>query len=315
MLGRDHRGRWGPALERRRYGGTVGAGAAIEVVIEPRRRSIGSDEVDRLLPFRRRRMVGPFVYADLIGPSPLPAGTGVDVPVHPHIGLATVTWLFEGALVHRDSTGAVQRIEPGAVNWMTAGRGVAHSERSPDDERAVDSSIAGLQTWVALPAEHEDDAPTFQHIAAAEVPVVVEGDASVRLVAGTHGTSVSSAAVCSPLYHLDVELVDGGRWVLEDHHDERGVLVVEGNITVAGHRLAPRHLAVLAPGGSAEIVADGPARLMSFGGAPVGERTIVWNFVASTRERIDRAASAWRAGAWPGVPGDDEWVPMPSGAG
>jgi len=161
--------------------GALGVTYGGAMLIAPRRRSIGGDEVDRLLPYRARRTVGPFIYADLIGPSPLPAGEGVDVPVHPHIGLATVTYLFDGALVHRDSTGAVQRIEPGAVNWMTAGRGVSHSERSPDDERAAASTISGLQTWVALPDGAETVEPSFTHVPAGDVPEWRDGAARCRL--------------------------------------------------------------------------------------------------------------------------------------
>lgn len=287
------------------------ATGSVEQVIEPRRRSIGSDEVDRLLPFRTRRMVGPFVYADLIGPSPLPIGEGVDVPVHPHIGLATVTSLFEGALIHRDSTGAVQRIEPGEVNWMTAGRGVAHSERSPDHERDHESIIAGLQTWVALPVEHEEIEPSFQHVAADDVPERYEQDARVRLSAGTHDGLVAPVGVLSPLVHLTAMLAEGGRWTVPGEHPERGILVVDGDVTLDGVSVAARHLAVLRTGATVEVVATGPARVVLLGGEPVGERRIAWNFVSSSKERIDAAAAAWRAGDWPGVPGDDEWVPMP----
>lgn len=283
----------------------------IELVIEPRRRSIGADEVDRLLPFRERRMVGPFVYADLIGPSPLRPGAGVDVPVHPHIGLATVTYLFDGALLHRDSTGAVQRIEPGGVNWMTAGRGVAHSERSPDDERGADSSIAGLQTWVALPDDAEEVDPSFQHVPADAVPTFTEGDAEVRLVAGTHGGRRSPVEVASPLFHVVVDLPSGGRWELPDEHHERGVLVVEGDVRIDGQHVPERHLAVAAPGGALEVVATGATRLVALGGVAVGPRSIVWNFVSSRRDRIAAAEAAWRAGDWPAVPDDDETIPMP----
>lgn len=283
---------------------------AIELVIEPRARPVGAGEVDRVLPHRERRLVGPFVYADLIGPDPMPPGVGVDVPSHPHIGLATVTYLFEGALVHRDSTGAVQRIDPGAVNWMTAGRGVAHSERSPDDVRAGEATMAGLQTWVALPDHAEEVEPGFEHIPADDVPVLAEGDAVVRLLAGTHGGATAPVAVFSPLFHLDVALPDGGRWPLGTEHPERAVLVVDGSVQVAGEPVPPRHLAVLAPDVSVDVVADGPARLMSFGGAPVGKRFIVWNFVSSDRDRIAAAEAAWRAHDWPEVPGDPERIEL-----
>ncbi len=316
----------------------------VEQIIEPRRRSIGSDEVDRLLPFRTRRTLGPFVYADVIGPSELPAGVGVDVPVHPHIGLATVTSLFEGALVHRDSTGAVQRIEPGAVNWMTAGRGVAHSERSPDDERSVASRIHGLQTWVALPDGAEEVEPSFQHVPVEEVPDFRHGDASVHLVAGTFAGVTSPVRVASPTGHAvltfagegePAQRVDSvGVATIDAEHHERGVLVISGRVLVrrptgsdprAGAvaevaevaelaelvAIPERHLAVLRPGVEVDLVADGPALVVLLGGAPIGRRLIRWNFVSSSQERIDAAAAAWRAGDWPAVPGDDECIPMP----
>jgi redox-sensitive bicupin YhaK (pirin superfamily) len=300
--------------------------SVVDQLIEPRRRSIGSDEVDRLLPFRTRRTLGPFVYADLIGPSALPAGVGVDVPVHPHIGLATVTSLFEGALVHRDSTGAVQRIEPGAVNWMTAGRGVAHSERSPDDERAAASRIHGLQTWVALPDDAEQVEPSFQHIPIGAVPEFLHGDARVHLVAGTFAGVTSPVRVASPTVHAVLDLglgVEGGATTIDVEHHERGVLVVSGQVSVGAAAdgtggdaaevdgIPERHLAVLRPGVEVTLLADGPARVVLLGGAPIGPRLIRWNFVSSSQERIDAAATAWRAGDWPAVPGDDERIPMP----
>ena len=292
-------------------GSGIGAGGdAIELLIEPRARPVGDGEVDRLLPFRSRRMVGPFVFADLMGPDPLPPGVGVDVPSHPHIGLATVTYLFDGALMHRDSTGVVQRIDPGGVNWMTAGRGVAHSERSPDDAREGESTIAGLQTWVALPDHAEEIEPGFEHVAASDVPVLVEGDASVRVLAGSHGGTEAPVRVFSPLFHLDVTLADGGRWPLGTEHPERCVVVIDGSVSVAGVPVPPRHLAVLAPDIAVDVVADGRARVMSFGGTPVGERYIVWNFVSSDRDRIRAAETAWRAGDWPEVPGDPERVEL-----
>jgi redox-sensitive bicupin YhaK (pirin superfamily) len=291
--------------------------SVVEQLIEPRRRSIGSDEVDRLLPFRTRRMLGPFVYADLIGPSDLPAGVGVDVAVHPHIGLATVTFLFEGTFVHRDSTGAVQRIEPGAVNWMTAGRGVAHSERSPEDERAVASRIHGLQTWVALPDSAEEVDPSFQHVPIGEVPEFVHGGARVHLVAGSFAGVTSPVRVASPTVHAVLEL-DGGTTTVDVEHHERGLLVMSGRVSVGAARgegeaepIPERHLAVLRPGVEVAVVADGPARVVLLGGAPVGPRLIRWNFVSSSQDRIDAAAAAWRAGDWPAVPGDDECIPMP----
>lgn len=283
----------------------------IERVITPRRRSVGASEVDRLLPFHARRMVGPFIFADLIGPEELGPGRGADVPPHPHIGLATVTYLFDGTMVHRDSTGAVQTIEPGGVNWMTAGAGVAHSERSPDEARPVTSSLAGLQTWVALPDESEDVEPSFQHAGAAELPAVSDGGVSVRLLVGTGFGAASPVPGASPLFHADVHLDAGTRVALPAEHEERAVLVVDGDVEVDGEPIAPRHLAVVEPG-DAVVRAASRARVMVFGGAPVGRRYIWWNFVASNQERIDAAKADWAAGRFASIPGETQRVELPS---
>ena len=287
------------------------ADSPIELIIAPRRRRIGDDEIDRLLPFRRRRTVGPFIYADLIGPDPLPPGTGIDVPVHPHIGLATVTYLFDGALVHRDSTGAVQRIEPGGVNWMTAGRAVSHSERSPDDTRAEASSIAGLQTWVALPEEAEQVEPSFTHLPADAVPRWTDGVVHARLVAGAFGEHRSPVPAYSPMFFVDAVFSGIGSWTLPVELGERGVIVVDGAIMVGGERVPVRHLAVVGEGAVATVESDGPARVIAIGGASVGRRQISWNFVSSDPDRIAWARDAWRSEDWPMVAGDDELVPLP----
>jgi redox-sensitive bicupin YhaK (pirin superfamily) len=281
------------------------------MLIEPRRRRIGGDEVDRLLPFRTRRTVGPFIYADLIGPTALAPGVGVDVPVHPHIGLATVTYLFDGALLHRDSTGAVQRIEPGAVNWMIAGRGVAHSERTPDDDRDAASTIAGLQTWVALPDEAESVESSFVHVAAADVPAWRDGPARCRLIAGSFGNERSPVPVASPIAYVDVAFGDTGSWTAGPDLGERGVLVVSGRVSVDGVPVPERHLLVVDDRSPGVVAASEPARVVLLGGTSVGERIISWNFVASDRDRIERARNAWRRFDWPLVDGDDELVPLP----
>jgi redox-sensitive bicupin YhaK (pirin superfamily) len=285
---------------------------AIERVIAPRRRSIGAAEVDRLLPFHARRMVGPFIFADLMGPADLAPGQGADVAPHPHAGLATVTYLFDGALVHRDSTGAVQRIEPGGVNWMTAGSGIAHSERSPDDARAATATLAGLQTWVALPDGAEEVAPSFQHAAAYDLPVVAEDGVVVHLLAGTAFGTASPVPGASPLFHADAHLDDGARFAVPPEHDERAVLVVDGDVEVAGEPVPPRHLAVLAPG-DAIVRARSAARVMTFGGSPVGRRYIWWNFVASSRERIEQAKADWAEHRIAPVPGETTRIELPAG--
>jgi redox-sensitive bicupin YhaK (pirin superfamily) len=221
-----------------------------------------------------------------------------------------VTYLFDGALVHRDSTGVVQRIEPGGVNWMTAGAGVAHSERSPDDARAVASTLAGLQTWVALPDEAEEVAPSFQHADAADLPAVSDGGVAVRLLAGTGFGAASPVAGASPLFHADVQLAAGARFALPAEHDERAVLVIEGDVEVGGESVPFRHLAVAAAG-DAVVRAISPARVVTFGGAPVGRRYIWWNFVASSQARIEQAKADWAAGRIPPVPGETERIELP----
>jgi redox-sensitive bicupin YhaK (pirin superfamily) len=284
----------------------------IERIIAPRRRRVGAGEVDRLLPFHARRMVGPFIFADLIGPEELAPGTGSDVPPHPHIGLATVTYLFDGSMVHRDSTGAVQRIDPGGVNWMTAGAGVVHSERSPNEVRAVASPLAGLQTWVALPDESEDATPSFEHAGADDLPAVSDGGVSVRLLVGTAFGAASPVAGASPLFHADVHLAAGGRFALPAEHPERAVLVVDGDVAIDGVVVAPRHLAVISQGDAVVTSAAG-ARVMTFGGAPVGPRTIWWNFVSSSQDHIEAAKADWAAHRFPEIPTDHaDRVELPS---
>jgi redox-sensitive bicupin YhaK (pirin superfamily) len=283
---------------------------SVERVIAPRRRSIGAADVDRLLPFHARRMVGPFIFADLIGPEELGPGRGADVPPHPHIGLATVTYLFDGTMVHRDSTGAVQEIEPGGVNWMTAGVGVVHSERSPDDARPVTATLAGLQTWVALPDECEEVEPSFQHAGAGELPAVSDGGVAVRLLVGTAFGAASPVPGASPLFHADVHLDAGTRFALPPEHAERAVLVIDGDVEVAGEPIPLRHLAVVGDG-DAVVRASTASRVVTFGGAPVGQRHIWWNFVSSSKDRIEAAKADWAAHRFAPVPGETERVELP----
>ncbi len=285
---------------------------SIERIIAPRRRTVGAGEVDRLLPFHARRMVGPFIFADLIGPDELAPGLGADVPPHPHIGLATVTYLFDGSLVHRDSTGAVQQIEPGGVNWMTAGSGVVHSERSPAAARPVAAPLAGLQTWVALPDVMEDVEPSFQHAPAAALPAVADGGVAIRLLVGTGFGASSPVPGASPLFHADVHLASGARFALPAEHEERAVLVVDGDVEVAGEQIPRRHLAVVDAGDAVVHAVGAPARVVTFGGAPVGRRLIWWNFVASSEDRIEAAKADWAAGRFAPVPGETERVPLPA---
>ena len=283
----------------------------IELTIDPRRRPVGRGEVRRLLPFRLRRMVGPFVFADLMGPDELAPGAGIDVDAHPHIGLATVTFLFDGRLLHRDSTGAVQAIEPGAVNWMTAGAGVSHTERSHPDDRAVPAGLFGLQTWVALPDDAQEATPTFQHLGADGVPVERFGRSELSLAVGDGWGHRSPVEVSSPLVLASITLVDGSPVPVDHRHPERAVIAVEGEVSIDGYRLAEGQLAVLRPGAAPRLAGSG--RAVVLGGEPVGPRHIWWNFVSADPERIEQAKADWTAQRFPTVPGDhDPFVPLPA---
>ena len=284
---------------------------AIDMVIEPRDRPVGTGSVRRVLPWRERRMVGPFIFADLIGPDHLAPGSGVDIDAHPHIGLSTLTYLFEGRMVHRDSTGAVQTIEPGAVNWMTAGAGVTHTERSHPEDRGVPAVLHGIQLWVALPSADEECTPSFEHHPAASAPVIELPSATVRIVAGTGWGTTAPVAVSSPLMLAQLDLDDGAAVALDADHPERAVLLVDGHATVDGTPLGPGQLAVITPG--SRPVLHGPGRVVVLGGEPVGPRRIWWNFVHSDPERIEEAKAAWAAQRFPLVPDDHEpWVPAPA---
>lgn len=282
----------------------------IELVIPPRSRAVGSGEVQRLLPFRARRMVGPFVFADLIGPDRLAPGQRISIDAHPHIGLATVTYLFDGRMIHRDSTGAVQSIVPGDVNWMTAGGGVSHTERShPDDEREA-RVVHGLQTWVALPFGLENGPASFQHLDGNDVPETVIDGARVRMAAGSAFGLESPIAVASPLVLAEIDLGNAAEIELPADHPERAVLAIDGPVALDDVPLDGQHLAVIAPG--AIPMLSGSGRVVVLGGDPVGQRHIRWNFVHSDLAVIDRAAVAWSAQDFPKVPDDhDPWIPMP----
>ncbi len=258
-------------------------------------------------------MVGPFIYADLIGPDRLAAGRGVDVDAHPHIGLATITYLFEGALVHRDSIGEVQRIDAGAVNWMTAGHGVVHTERTPDDHRAGEATLWGLQSWVALPRDAEGVDPSFQHASADAVPESTIGGATVRVVVGEGFGLTAPVEVASPLVLAEVIAgPDGAELVVPPDHPELAVLAVDADLGVDGEDVPAHHLAVLTPGAEATVSIPAGKRAMLLGGDPVGERLIWWNFVSSDREAIEVARKRWAEQRFPRVPGDhDPWIPLP----
>jgi redox-sensitive bicupin YhaK (pirin superfamily) len=288
------------------------AGGGILARIAGRTRDLGGFTVRRILPAPERRMVGPFIFFDHMGPADFPPGQGIDVRPHPHIGLATVTYLFEGSILHRDSLGFVQPIEPGAVNWMTAGRGIVHSERTSPEARAQPSQLHGIQSWVALPIGHEDDAPSFHHHPAATLPDLAGDGWRMRLIAGAAFGAEAPVAVLSPMFYLDASLSDGARLLLPADLGERAVYVVDGAITIDGQPVAAGEMAVLADGRPAALTAAAAARAMLLGGQPLaGERHIWWNFVASSEARIDRAKAAWAADAFGRVPGEDERIPLP----
>jgi redox-sensitive bicupin YhaK (pirin superfamily) len=270
----------------------------------------GGFAVRRYLPAAARQAVGPFLFFDHFGPVQAGPNDNHDVRAHPHIGLATVTYLFEGAMQHRDSLGVVQRIEPGAINWMTAGRGIVHSERTPDDLRGVARRSHGLQLWVALPAEDEEMAPAFAHTPAADIPALEVGGARLRVLVGEAFGAVSPVAVRSPTLYLDIEMSAGDAFPLP-LAEERALYVIEGSVHLDGEPLPPGRLLVLAAGEEPMLGAEGEARVVMIGGAPLGHRHMWWNFVSSRKERIVQAADDWAAGRMAMVPGETEFIPLP----
>ena len=271
----------------------------------------GGFTVRRLLPAATRQAVGPFVFFDHFGPITAQPGDNHDVRPHPHIGLATVTYLFEGAMQHHDSTGANQRIEPGAINWMTAGRGIVHSERTPADLRGVVRRSHGLQLWAALPADDEEMAPSFAHTPAAAIPELELGGARVRLLVGSaFGANSPVAGRCETLY-LDIALSAGDAFPLP-LAAERAIYVVEGEVQIDGRTVPAHQMAVLAHGDEPMISADADTRAVLIGGAPLGPRFLYWNFVSSRRERLVQAADDWAAQRFAAVPGETEFIPLPA---
>lgn len=286
----------------------------LDLVIPARRKDLGGGlEVGRVLPFARHRMVGPFIFLDHMGPADFAPGHGVDVRPHPHIGLATVTYLFDGEILHRDSLGSAQAIRPGEVNWMTAGRGIVHSERSDSSLRVRGSRLHGMQSWVALPNESEESAPSFTHYGAASLPEFFENGARGKLIAGTAYGLKSSVATFSPIFYVHLDLAPGARIGLPPDHDERGAYIVSGHVESEGAVYEPGHLLVFGRGDATPAAVAGPARLMLLGGASVGPRYIWWNFVSSSLDRMEAAKAEWSAGRMKLPPGDDhEFIPLPN---
>lgn len=286
---------------------------AVETVIVPRAHDIGGFEVRRALPSVGRKMVGPFIFWDQMGPGEFVTGKGVDVRPHPHIGLATVTYLFEGAVMHRDSLGTEMEITPGAVNWMTAGKGIAHSERSPLAARAAPHRLYGIQSWIALPKSQEEGAPGFDHYAAGELPAWSGEGLDIRLIVGEGFGMRSPVRPASETLYADIALEAGARLGLPRETEERAVYVLEGTIEIGGVRHEAGRLLVFRAGDPIALAAIVASRILVLGGAAMdGPRFIWWNFVSSSRERIEQAKADWQAGRFEPVPGENEFIPLPS---
>ncbi len=285
---------------------------SIELLIDGRPRDLGGFSVRRLLPSGVKQMVGPFIFFDHIGPAQFAPDHGIDVRPHPHIALATVTYLYSGALMHRDNLGFVQEIRPGDVNWMTAGRGIAHSERTPSALRRSGSSLHGIQSWVALPDGHEEVEAAFHHHPADTLPQFEAGGATLRVIAGEAYGRRSPVAVLWPTLYVDVAMVAGSTLEVLAEHEERAVYVAEGSITLDDQPVVTAQLAILASGKAVSVHARSSTRLMLFGGArfPTA-RHIWWNFVASSPERIEQAKLDWTDGRFAAVPGETDFIPLP----
>jgi len=284
----------------------------IDLVIEQRRKDLGGFEVGRVLPYAKRRMVGPFVFFDHMGPADMAAGISRDVDVrpHPHIGLATVTYLFAGEIMHRDSVGSEAAIHPGEVNWMTAGSGITHSERF-ERARAHGDHLHGIQAWVALPVEHEEAAPAFSHHEGADLPVWSDSGVTGRLIAGSAWGLTARVETFSPLFYAHLELTPGAGFAMPHDHPERALYVASGAVEHEGRRYETGQMLVLGEG-SASFKAPEAATVMALGGAPVGERFLYWNFVSSSQERLEQARADWRAGRMKLPDLDhDEYIPLP----
>jgi redox-sensitive bicupin YhaK (pirin superfamily) len=281
--------------------------------IRPRVHDIGGLTVGRVLPTATQRSVGPFVFFDHIGPAVLDGDQAMAVRPHPHIGLATVTYLWEGAMMHRDSLGSVQEISPGDVNWMTAGRGIVHSERSPERLLGKPQPMHGLQTWVALPRAHEEAEPAFVHHPRASLPVLEQGGATLTIVAGHGFGERSPVAVFAPTLYVSIDLHAGAALTIAAEHEQRALYPVAGEPTLDGEPLPLNTMTVLDPGTTPVLRADGEARVMLIGGAPLdGPRHMDWNFVSSSRDRIEQAKADWQAGRFGQVPGETEFIPLPT---
>jgi redox-sensitive bicupin YhaK (pirin superfamily) len=293
--------------------GDVRACEAIEQVIVPRARDLGGFSVRRALPAAGRQMVGPFIFFDQMGPAEFLVGTGIDVRPHPHIGLATVTYLFDGEIMHRDSLGSAVPIKPGELNLMSAGAGIVHSERTAPEQRAMGPRLYGIQAWAALPKSHEEGAPSFAHYDAALLPRISGEGKTARIVMGEMFGETSPAAFPHPSFYAEAVLAPGAVLPLDADYDERAIYVVSGEVDIAGESFGAGRLLVFRPGDRISVLATAQSRLVLLGGEPMdGPRHIWWNFVSSSKERIDAAKADWKAKRFAPVPGDgDEFIPLP----
>jgi redox-sensitive bicupin YhaK (pirin superfamily) len=287
--------------------------SAFEMIVTPVTHDLGDFKVRRALPARERTMVGPFIFVDEFGPARLPPGAGMDVRPHPHINLATVTYLFDGAIEHRDSIGSHQVIEPGAINLMTAGRGIVHSERSPEALRPDGPSLYGMQTWIALPDGREEVEPAFDHVPGEELPLVEDGASSARVLMGNLWGARAATRCDSETVYADIVLAAGGSVPIDADADERAIMAVDGAAELDGEPLDLFILYILKPGHAARLTSTRGARAMLMGGeAFTTRRYVFWNFVSSSRDRINQAKDDWKALRFPLVPGDDqEFIPLP----
>lgn len=287
---------------------------ALEQVIVPRARDLGGFSVRRALPAAGRQMVGPFIFFDQMGPAEFLVGSGIDVRPHPHIGLATVTYLFDGEIMHRDSLGSAVAIRPGELNLMSSGAGVVHSERTSPEQRALGPRLFGIQAWAALPAAHEEGAPTFAHYDAARLPRIAGEGKTVRVVMGQLYGHTSPAEFPHPSFYAEAVLAPGAVLPLDADYDERAIYIVSGEIDIAGESFGGARLLVFRPGDRISILATAQTRLILLGGEPMdGPRHIWWNFVSSSKDRIDAAKADWKAKRFAPMPGDaDEFIPLPA---
>ncbi len=285
----------------------------IELTIPPREADIGDLLVRRLLPYMKRRTLGPFIFLDHMGPKHYDAGHGLDVRPHPHIGLATLTYLFDGEILHRDTLGSHQAITPGAVNWMIAGSGIAHSERIDHAERVHANDVHGLQFWIALPKEFEEKSPEFEHYEASKIPVLESPGVRMKVIAGSAFGEHAPVKIHSPLFYVEVHMNAGRHIDLPPQYRERGLYLIDGNIRVGGEDVMPHTLPVFLPDGTVRIEAVTDTHFVLLGGEPLPEKRFIWwNFVSSSQERIEQAKDDWAKGRFGDIPGDkNDALPLP----